>query len=218
MEEYKFGDWVSGYKHSQNISVSVQQKTTTPTISHLTTKTTPIRTTPSTNPKLITMLSTSATPELTTISTHKTTTSPQLTTTSLLKTKSAHKTTTTTTTTTTMQTSENSKVTSDIIAEEVLNGKNITGEKSDIDEHQSIEIIYDQEALPIKEREAAKVKTKIYKLIKISPFSPGILCWSASHSSPLSLCPSYSYDCGGCLLEQEKEIQSNSFLLTYSIW
>ena len=167
MEEYKFGDWVSGYKHSQNISVSVQQKITTPTISHLTT-TTPIRTTPSTNQKLITMLSTSATPELTTISTHKTTTSPQLTTTSRLKTKSAHK----TTTTTTMQTSENSEVTSDIIAEEVLNGKNITGEKSDIDEHQSIEIIYDQEALPIKEREAAKVKTKIYKLIKISPFSP----------------------------------------------
>jgi hypothetical protein len=30
MEEYKFGDWVSGYKHSQNISVHVQQKTTTP--------------------------------------------------------------------------------------------------------------------------------------------------------------------------------------------
>ena len=29
MEEYKFGDWVSGYKHSQNISVTVQQKTTT---------------------------------------------------------------------------------------------------------------------------------------------------------------------------------------------
>ena len=168
MEEYKFGDWVSGYKHSQNISVSVQQKTTTPTISHLTTTTTAIRTTPSTNQKLITMLSTSATPELTTISTHKTTTSPHLTTTSLLKTKSAHK----TTTTTTMQTSENSKVTSDIIAEEVLNGKNITGEKSDIDEHQSIEIIYDQEAVPIKEREAAKVKTKIFKIIKISPFSP----------------------------------------------
>ena len=31
MEEYKFGDWVSGYKHSQNISVTVQQKTTTTT-------------------------------------------------------------------------------------------------------------------------------------------------------------------------------------------
>jgi len=31
MEEYKFGDWVSGEKHSQDISVSVQYKTTTTT-------------------------------------------------------------------------------------------------------------------------------------------------------------------------------------------
>eukprot|EP00092_Neocalanus_flemingeri_P076628 GFUD01095059.1.p1 GENE.GFUD01095059.1~~GFUD01095059.1.p1 ORF type:complete len:301 (+),score=88.35 GFUD01095059.1:36-938(+) len=32
MEEYKFGDWASGSKHSQNISVSVEYKTTTTTL------------------------------------------------------------------------------------------------------------------------------------------------------------------------------------------
>eukprot|EP00092_Neocalanus_flemingeri_P031215 GFUD01033907.1.p1 GENE.GFUD01033907.1~~GFUD01033907.1.p1 ORF type:complete len:304 (+),score=94.22 GFUD01033907.1:37-948(+) len=38
MEEYKFGDWASGSKHSQNISVSVEYKTTTTTL-QTTTKT-----------------------------------------------------------------------------------------------------------------------------------------------------------------------------------
>eukprot|EP00092_Neocalanus_flemingeri_P076630 GFUD01095061.1.p1 GENE.GFUD01095061.1~~GFUD01095061.1.p1 ORF type:complete len:309 (+),score=91.30 GFUD01095061.1:36-962(+) len=37
MEEYKFGDWASGSKHSQNISVSVEYKTTTTTTTTATT-------------------------------------------------------------------------------------------------------------------------------------------------------------------------------------
>ena len=97
-----------------------------------------------------------------------TSTTPQLITTSLLIPTSTHKTTSEiptnkTTTRSTLRSTTNSEVTSDIITYEISNDKDITGEKRDI------------EALAIEEREAAEVKTKIFKLIQISPISPRYL-------------------------------------------
>ena len=46
MEEYRFGDWVKGYKNSKNMTVRVVEATTTTTTTSTTTTTTQNTTTP----------------------------------------------------------------------------------------------------------------------------------------------------------------------------